>query len=144
MVGYFRPLIERLLAQGNQIIVVELNPARVELQAGVSLAESPAALLQCEQILCTASTLINDSLQDLLRYKSPAAHFSLIGPTGSGLPDILFARGVDDVGGFRVADPDELRRLLQADEPWGSAGSKYVIEKVHYPGYRELIDLALH
>ena len=143
MVGYFRPLIDRLLTQGNRIIVLELNPARVELQAGVELAAGPEVLLQCDHILCTASTLINNSLHDILRHKTSTAQFSLIGPTGSGLPDLLFASGVDDVGGFRVSDPVELRRLLQADEPWGGAGSKYVIERVHYPGYQELLDRAL-
>ncbi len=140
MVGYFRPMIARLLEQGNTLLVLEKNPARVELQAGVELTTNPADLLNCERILCTASTLINGTLGDILQYKNELAHFSLIGPSGSGLPDILFQHGVDDVGGVLIQDLPALKASLQRQESWSHAGQKYQLSQKQYPGITELLD----
>lgn len=144
MVGYFRPLIERYLEQGINLLVLEKNPARVEVQPGVQLTENPVDLLGYEFILCTASSLINGSLPEILKYKKPSAHLSLIGPSGSGLPDILFSHGVNDVGGFRMLDPVALHRALDEQVSWGHAGVKYQIDEQDYAGIKVLIKSILH
>lgn len=140
MVGYFRPLVERYLQQGVSLLVLEKNPARVEMQAGIELSNNPADLLNCEQILCTASTLINGSLREILQYKKASAHFSLVGPSGSGLPDILFRHGVDDVGGIMIKDLAGLKKSLSVQQSWGHAGNKYQISKQDYPGVSALLE----
>lgn len=139
MVGYFRPMIARLLEQGNTLLILEKNPARVELQPGVKLTTNPADLLHCERILCTASTLINGTLGEILQYKNESAHFSLIGPSGSGLPDVLFEHGVDDVGGILIQDLAALRGSLERQESWSHAGQKYQLSQQQYPGITELL-----
>ncbi len=140
MVGYFRPMIEKLLEQGTTLLVLEINPARVDLQPGVELTTNPADLLKCEHILCTASTLINGTLGEILQYKKDSAHFSLIGPSGSGLPDILFRHGVDDVGGIMIQDLPALKASLEKQESWSHAGQKYQLTQKQYPGITELLD----
>lgn len=144
MVGFFRPMIARLLEQGHQLLVLEKNPAKVEIQPGVELTTDPADLLSCDRILCTASTLINGTLNEILRYKKPSAHFSLIGPSGSGLPDILFQQGVDDVGGVLIQDLTALRESLELQQSWGHAGQKYQINQQQYPGISVLLDTILN
>lgn len=139
MVGFFRPMIARLLEQGNTLLILEKNPARVELQPGVELSTNPADLLSCERILCTASTLINGTLGEILSYKKDSAHFSLVGPSGSGLPDILFQHGVDDVGGIVIQDLQALRSALEQQQSWGQAGQKYQINQACYPGIEVLL-----
>lgn len=143
MVGFFRPMIAGLLEQGHNLMVLEKNPAKVEIQAGVQLMTDPSELLKCDHVLCTASTLINGTLAGLLQFKKPSAHFSLIGPSGSGLPDILFANGVDDVGGIYIRDLPALKASLELQESWGHAGQKYQISQQHYPGFSQLLDTIL-
>ncbi len=144
MVGFFRPMIAGLLEQGHSLLVLEKNPARVEIQPGVELSTNPADLIKCEHILCTASTLINGTLDEILRYKKPSAHFSLIGPSGSGLPDILFQNGVDDVGGVYIQDLAALRVSLELQQSWGHAGQKYQISQRQYPGISSLLATILN
>jgi uncharacterized protein len=143
MVGYFRPMIARMLEQGHTLLVLEKNPAKVELQPGVELTTDAADLLNCDSILCTASTLINDTLGEILQYKNESAYFSLIGPSGSGLPDILFQHGVDDVGGILIQDLSALRESLEKQESWSHAGQKYQLTQQQYPGISELLEKIL-
>ncbi len=139
MVGYFCPLVERLLEKGVQVLVVEKKPERVEIVEGVDLAATPAELAHCDQVLCTASTLINDSLEDILSHSRGCGRFSLIGPSGSGLPDLLFERGVDSVGGIEFTDLDALHEALAEQVSWGHAGHKYQLTPDRYPGVGELL-----
>jgi uncharacterized protein (DUF4213/DUF364 family) len=139
MVGYFGPLIERLLARGKPVLVVENNPDRVKPQDGLTLASGPEALRDCDDILCTASTLINDSLDQILQHKRDDAYLALIGPSGSGLPDVLFRHGVDEVGGFRVTNHNALKSALAQDDSWGDSGEKYRLYRASYPGIDHLL-----
>lgn len=140
MVGYFRPLIEKLASQGVNVLVLEKNPDRVEIQQGIKLSTNPADLASCEQILCTASTLINGTLEGLLDVShNTSSNFNLIGPSGSGLPDIVFKHGVDAIGGFQVNDQTALLDALEKQESWGHAGTKYQLTPDTYPGINQLL-----
>jgi len=139
MVGYFCPLIDKLLAKGVDVLVVEKQAERVELRPGLTLTQNPADLADCRIVLCTAATLINDSIDDILKYCQAAENISLIGPSGSGLPDILLNRGVDTVGGVYFPDQSLLGTRLQNRESWGDAGQKYQLTPANYPGYKALL-----
>lgn len=139
MVGYFGPLIEKLLERGKSVLVLEKNPDRVKPHPGLTLAEGPEALLECDDIICTASTLINNSLHEILRYKRADAYLALIGPSGSGLPDVLFRHGVDEVGGFHVTSETALKKALSEQASWGGAGIKYRFFRTTYPGFEKLL-----
>ncbi len=140
MIGYFSPLIERLLDKGIEVLVLEKNPARVEPQQGVILSEDIAGLSSCQHILCTASTLINNTLDEVLSYSKQAKSFSLIGPSGSSLPDILFKHGVDAVGGYHFTDIPALKLALANQESWGHSGNKYQLTPEDYPGIETLLE----
>ncbi|MEZ5448941.1 MAG: DUF364 domain-containing protein [Thiolinea sp.] len=139
MVGYFCPLVERITAEGRSVIVLEKQPERVNPHPQVRVVTSPAELAECSEVLCTASTLINDTLDSILQACPHVESFSLIGPTAGGLPDILFARGVDSVGAIRFQDQPLLLDTLAHEESWGKAGEKYEISRAGYPGVEQLL-----
>ncbi|MEZ5534194.1 MAG: DUF364 domain-containing protein [Thiolinea sp.] len=139
MVGYFCPLIERLTAQGTEVVVLENLPERVLANPLVSHVSTPHGLADCEQIICTASTLINDTLDEVIAACTSAQRFALTGPTASGLPDAVFARGVDTVGAIHFPDRQQLTGILDAGMPWGKAGHKYEISRADYPGLETLL-----
>lgn len=140
VVGFIRPMIEKLLARGHEVLVLEKNPGRVEMLPGLHLGSDPAELADMDFIICTAATLINDSLDEILAHRRADAHLSLIGPSGSGLPDILFQHGVDDVGGFFFNDLPALHEALVRQESWGHAGDKYQLAAEGYPGIDKLLE----
>lgn len=139
MVGYFCPLIDKLVDRGHTVLVIEQQPERVPERPGVTLSQNPADLSGCRVVLCTAATLINDSVDDILQHCLNADSFSLIGPSGSGLPDVLFKHGVDAVGGVFFESPTELNDTLASRSSWGKAGQKYQLDAKNYPGYRSLL-----
>lgn len=141
IVGFIRPMVEGLLHKGHKVLVLEKNPARVEMLPGVELSTDPADLESCDFIICTASTLINDSLGEILQHKQKSAYLSLIGPSGSGLPDILFSHGVDDAGGIYFHDLDALQVALAKQQSWGHAGKKYQLSPAVYPGIDKLLQV---
>ncbi|MCW8907271.1 MAG: DUF364 domain-containing protein [Sedimenticola sp.] len=139
LVGFFRPLIERYLARGLRVTVIEKNPARVPPELGLSVHTSPDALADCDYVLCTASTLINNTLESIIHSVREPGVINLIGPSASGLPDALFRRGIRSSGGILFHQPDQLKAALASGEAWGKAGQKYQLHVTEYPG----IDLLL-
>jgi hypothetical protein len=144
MVGYFCPVIDRLVARGVEVLVIEQQPQRVPRRAQVRLSQDLAELAQCRLVYCTASTLINDTLQQVIDCCASAQAVDLIGPSGSGLPDVLFAHGIHALGGVSFADAETLRAALERRESWGRAGYKYELTAANYPGAEALLAAALN
>lgn len=140
MVGFFRPLIERYLAKGIRVTVIEKNPARVPPELGLSVHRSPEALADCDYVLCTASTLINDTLESIIQAVRDPAVINLIGPSASGLPDVLFRRGIRSSGGILFHHPERLKEALAKGDAWGKAGCKYQLQAAEYPGLDLLLE----
>ena len=142
MVGYFCPIIDRLVEQGVEVLVVEQQPGRVPRRAHVELSENLESLAGCRLVYCTASTLINDSLEQVLECCSDAEAVDLIGPSGSGLPDVQFEHGIHAVGGVSFDDTQALRTALARRENWGPVGNKYELTEANYPGAEALLAAA--
>jgi uncharacterized protein (DUF4213/DUF364 family) len=139
MVGYFCPLVDKLVAQGRTVVILERAPERADGRDDVVVTTEPGDLGDCPVVLCTASTLINDSLDGLLEVLGSNTSLELIGPSGSGLPDPLFARGVASVGGVLFGDRARLLEALRRGESWGTAGRKYQLTPASYPGSDRLL-----
>ena len=76
-------------------------------------------LASADLLIVTGTTLINNTLEDILEQKRDGAQAVLVGPTASMLPEAFFRRGVNAIGGVMVADPDKLLDTLS------EAGSGY-------------------
>jgi hypothetical protein len=142
MVGYFCPIIDRLVEAGIEVLVIEQQPGRVPRRPHVELSEDLEALAPCRLVYCTASTLVNDSLEQVLDCCVNAESVELIGPSGSGLPDVLFEHGIHAVGGVSFEDATTLREVLARRESWGSVGHKYELTPSNYPGFESLLATA--
>lgn len=139
MVGLFPSLARRLAERGVALSVVEKRPHLLDASSGFSVSLDPAVLATCNQVLITGSTLLNDTLDEILTHCQSAEHVALIGPTASCLPDLLFERGVHAVGGSVVLELESLRVRLGEDGGWGNAVQKYVLRRDDYPGVEALL-----
>jgi len=63
-------------------------------------------------LLMTGSTIVNDTMDDLLALARPDARVVLVGPSVPLMPDILAAKGVDVLATIRISDPDRFLDVL--------------------------------
>jgi uncharacterized protein len=68
--------------------------------------EDEAILGRSDVAILTGSSLVNGTIEELLRYASNARVIGLYGPSVSIIPDVLFEDGVDFVMSHHVRDPD--------------------------------------
>ncbi len=139
MVGHFGRLIERIVASGAELTVIELRPDLVGDYPGYRVTLDPGALAGCNKVLSTSTVLLNDSLEPILANCHNSRYFAMVGPGAGCLPDPLFARGVTLLGGTWVTDPDAFRAALLAGESWSPHTSKFALAPTAYPGFQELL-----
>jgi uncharacterized protein (DUF4213/DUF364 family) len=115
VVGAFVPFLKELKRRKQQFLVLEKDPDT--LKAEELPFYRPAELAreivpQADVLLVTGTTLLNDTLEDLLSWARPDARVTVVGPTVGLLPDAFLARGADYLGGVRITDPDAFLDLL--------------------------------
>ncbi|MGD0659568.1 MAG: DUF364 domain-containing protein [Syntrophorhabdales bacterium] len=101
---------------------VRFEPSQVKLHG----AEDDEALLGgSDVVIITASSLVNGTIDELLRYAARARSVGLYGPSASVIPDVLFEEGADFVLSHRVQDRERFIEALMNDMNMESALRKY-------------------
>jgi uncharacterized protein (DUF4213/DUF364 family) len=105
VVGAFVPFLRALKRRNVDYLVLETDPATLksdELPFFRPAEQAPLILPGADVVLMTGTTLVNDTLDGLLRLLRPEARVTLVGPTVGLMPDAFLRRGVDVLGGLRV------------------------------------------
>lgn len=144
MIGFFPPLVQRLRERSIPLMVLELKKELVALEDNFEVTLDPGRLSECNKIICTATTILNGSIDQVLKACDSQAQIAVIGPTAGFLPDPLFDRGVDLVGGSMIPDSKLFIDHCKQDKKWGNTALKYCLRKGDYPGYKELIHRITH
>ena len=134
MVGLFPQLVGRITQAGARLVVIEKKEQLVEHFTDATITLDPTALRDCNKVLCTSTTLLNNTIDEILGCCSKGAHISIVGPTAGFFPDPLFRRGVEVVGGTFVHDGALFYRLIRQGERWGPATRKFCFRKDRYQG----------
>ena len=117
VIGAFVPILRKLKARGGRWWVVEQDPKTLkddEMDHFISADQSAKIISAVDVLIVTGVTLVNHTLEPILKAARPDAEIAVIGPTASMLPEALFANGVRVVGGVWVKKPDELLDVLAA------------------------------
>jgi uncharacterized protein (DUF4213/DUF364 family) len=115
VVGAFVPFLKALKRSGQHFTVLEMDPATLkpdELAHFRRADEARLVLPSADVVLITGTTLLNDTLENLLALCRPEARVVVVGPTVGLLSDALLRRGVDVLGGVRVTVPDAFLDVL--------------------------------
>lgn len=136
MVGLFFPLIKTIKKAGADLVIIEKNEHLIPKYPDLPITLDVTNLNTCNKVLCTGTTILNNSLDEILSHCAPDALVSIIGPTAGYFPDPLFNRGVDVVGGRVVKDGDLFLQLLTEQKRWGAATQKICFQKKTYVGLR--------
>ena len=115
VVGAFVPFLKALKRAGAKFTVLEIDPATLkatELPYFRPAADADRVVPSADVVLITGTTLLNDTLENLLSLCRTSARVVVVGPTVGLLPDAFLRRGVDVLGGVRVTDPDAFLDVL--------------------------------
>jgi len=115
VVGAFIPFLRELKKRGQPYLVVEQDPATLkpeEMPFYRHASQAPVVVPQADVILITGTTLLNDTLDDLLAAANPAACKVVVGPTVGLVPDAYLRRGCNILGSIQVTRPDEFLDVL--------------------------------
>jgi uncharacterized protein len=115
VVGAFVPFLRELKRRRQPFLVLEQDAATLkpeELPFFRPANEAPTVVPDADVLLITGTTLINDTLEELLRLAKPAARVTMVGPTVSLLPDAFLRRGADILGTVRITAPADFLETL--------------------------------
>jgi len=115
LVGAFIPFLKELKRRGQPYLVLERNPAllKPEEMAFYRPADAaPEVVPEADVVLITGTTLVSDTLEDLLALARPQTRVTVVGPSVGLLPDAFLARGADILGGVRITAPDAFLDVL--------------------------------
>jgi uncharacterized protein (DUF4213/DUF364 family) len=138
MVGFFPALVKKLRKQQIPLTVIELDKQLVQQDEEFTVTLDVSQLAQCNKILCTASTLINDTVDEILNHCKAAEQVALLGPSTGCFPDPLFEKGISVIGGSVVNDYALLEQRCNDDIDWSGTVTKYALTKDTYPGFKAL------
>ncbi len=139
MVGYFPPLVERVRELGIPLTVIEKKAEFVQSDRHFQVTLEAPNLATCNKVLCTSTTVLNGSVDEILGHCRHAERIAIVGPTAGFLPDPLFERGVHTVGCSAVQDTNTFLARCREDQRWGDAVKKYCIHREQYPGFDHLL-----
>jgi uncharacterized protein len=115
VVGAFVPFLRELKRRRQPFLVLEQDPATLkaeELPFFRPAEHAVSVVPEADVLLITGTTLINDTLEELLSLAKPSARVTMVGPTVSLLPDAFLSRGADILGTVRITAPDEFLETL--------------------------------
>ncbi len=124
-IGFMKPMIRKILNKTKFINIIDNNPLIKGSYQNIPILKDIEDLkesdLPVDILFCTGTSLINNTLEGILSiFRKRAKCIVLIGPTISFLPDILFDKGVDIVGGMTFTDSKSTVKILQE-----GGGTKY-------------------
>jgi uncharacterized protein len=115
VVGAFAPFLKALKRAGQPFTVLEMDTAPLKPDELVHFRPAEQArevVPHADVVLITGTTLLNDTLENLLALCRPNARVVMVGPTVGLYPDAFLRRGVDVLGGVRVTAPDAFLDVL--------------------------------
>jgi uncharacterized protein (DUF4213/DUF364 family) len=130
LVGAMVPFLRMLKGRGGTWWVIEEDPKTLkndEMAHFIPAHSSKETISKADVLVISGATLVNHTLEEILKAAKPGADISVVGPTVSMLPEPLFERGVRVVGGVWVRKADELLDVLAA----GGSGYHFLDTLAH-------------
>jgi uncharacterized protein (DUF4213/DUF364 family) len=109
MVGLFSPMVPKIEATGAKLSIIEKNPARMKVP---SREDRERILRDCTVAIITATTLLNDTLEEILNKLGNPRHVALLGPSTPLVPGIFQGTPVNHLGGSIVRDTEKVMRII--------------------------------
>ncbi len=106
MVGEFKPLVPVIKKRGAQLTVFDMHP---DASSGIHPSDSiPDRLPECDVALITATSIINQTFDDLLVHAASCQHVAVLGPSTPLAPECYQGTPVTCASGIIVRENQSL------------------------------------
>ncbi|HBH87735.1 MAG TPA: hypothetical protein DDY17_09080 [Syntrophaceae bacterium] len=109
MVGLFTPMVPKIEATGAKLSIIERDASRI---AVLDKKDADRILKECSVAIITATTLLNDTLEEVLNSLGNPRHISLLGPSTPLCPEIFQGTPVNHLGGAIVRDTKKVMQII--------------------------------
>ena len=110
LVGLIKPFIPVFKSKAKRLYILERGFQR---EKGILPDTACEEIVpKADVVIMTGSSLANGTIDRLLELAEDARTVALVGSTASCVPDLLFKRGVDFIGGIRILDPDRAMQII--------------------------------
>ncbi len=131
IVGAFQSYIKKVAASKNKLYVLELDEEALnedQKQYYVPAEEFIKVIPESDVVMITGLTLVNNTMDDLLKAVSPKSEVIVTGPSSSLIPDVLFKNNVKILGLTKITDTKLLFEVVE-EAGTGFHLFKYCAEK---------------
>lgn len=118
MVGYFGPLVPKILKITNKLTVLEKREIEDPKTMTLPSEKAREVLPTSDVIILSASTLANRTFDELISFRGAAREVVLLGPSAPLYPAPFFNRGITAIMGTRIID--SLTMLTVVSEAGGT------------------------
>ena len=134
MVGKFTPWIPKIVSKVKKLTVIEKDIKKLGNFDDVKIISDPSILEDVDVAIITGTSLINHTIDDLLKLAG-SARTAVIGPSMGMIPDPFFKAGADIIGGMKFLDINKIMQLISeggGTMRFKNFAKKYIIEEKHY------------
>jgi len=128
MIGFFGPLITPLKKLVKKVYIFE-EKVITNIPDLYPSDKTSEILPQCDVIIISATTLINKTIESLLRSSKDARETIILGATTPLIPQVFIKRGVTMLSGIMVLDKERVIQIVS--EGGGMRDFKDTIKKVN-------------
>lgn len=110
MVGYFGPLVQRIKKTGATLRIIEKDPQR----AGdiFDREEQDRTLADCSVAIITATSILNDTMEEILSGLGSPRHVSVLGPSTPLCEEVFAGTPVTHLGGSAIRNPRKVMQII--------------------------------
>lgn len=132
IVGAFPSYIQKISRHDVKLFVLEFLKeilAEEDRKYFVPASEFRNILPSSDAVIITGSSLVNNTIDELLNHVRKGTELVVTGPSSSLIPDFLFSRGVTKIGSVRITDPDTALKVV-SEGGTGYHLFRYCAEKI--------------
>lgn len=109
MVGLFSPMVQKIEATGATLSIIERDPSRM---AVLNKNDRDKILRECTVAIITATTILNNTLEETLKSLGDPRHVAILGPSTPLCPEIFQDTPVTHLGGAVVCDAHKVMQII--------------------------------
>ena len=132
IVGAFQSYIQKISKTNTRLFVLELNEDAFneeDKKYYVPAIDYPEILPVSDIVIITGLTLVNGTLDGLLKTIKPETQIIVTGPSSSFIPEVLFANNVKILGAVKITDPELMFKVV-SEAGAGYHMFEYCAEKI--------------
>ena len=110
MVGYFGPLVQRIRRTGATLRIIEKDSRRTD--DILDQEERDRILADCSVGIITATSILNNTIEDLLNGLGSPRHVTVLGPSTPMCEEAFAETPVTHLGGSAIRDPQKIMQII--------------------------------